>query len=55
MPPNELSHRIDTLQPLVDAIAHRYNHHRPHQALGDLTPAEYLTRRSPATPPSHIC
>jgi transposase InsO family protein len=35
----ELPHRIDTLQPLVDAFAHRYNHHRPHQALGDLTPS----------------
>ena len=51
----ELPARIDKLQPLVDAFAHQYNHHRPHQALGDLTPAEYLTRISPATPPSHMC
>ena len=50
----QLPHRIDKLQPLVDAFAHRYNHHRPHQALGDLTPAEYLSRLSPATPPSHM-
>ena len=50
----DLPARIDKLQPLVDAFAHRYNHHRP-QALGDLTPAEYLRRISPATPPSHMC
>ena len=51
----DLPHRIDRLQTLVDAFAHRYNHHRPHQALGDLTPVEYLKRLSPATPPSHMC
>ena len=51
----ELPHQIDKLQPLVDAFAHRYNHHRPHQALGDLTPAQYLSRLSPETPPSHMC
>jgi putative transposase len=39
---HELPHRIDKLQPLVDAFAYRFNHHRPHQALGDKTPAEYL-------------
>jgi putative transposase len=50
----ELPCRIDKLQPLVDAFAHRYNHHRPHQALGDLTPAKYLSRLSQATPPSHM-
>ena len=50
----ELPHQIDKLQPLVDAFAYRYNHQRPHQALGDLTPAEYLSRLSPATPPSHM-
>jgi len=50
----ELPYHIDKLQPLVDAFAYRYNHHRPHQALGDLTPAEYLTRISPKTPPSHM-
>ena len=48
----DLPARIDKLQPLVDAFAHRYNHHRPHQALGDLTPAEYLSRLSSATPQS---
>jgi putative transposase len=52
---DEFPHQIDKLQPLVDAFAHRYNHHRPHQALGDLTPDEYLRILSPETPPSHMC
>ena len=51
----DLPQRIDKLQPLVDAFAHRYNHYRPHQALGDKTPAEYLRSLSPKTPPSHMC
>jgi len=51
----DLPHRIDALQPLVDAFAHRYNHHRPHQALGDRTPIEYLSSLSSDTPPSHMC
>lgn len=50
----ELPHRIDKLQPRVDAFAHRYNNHRPHQALGDLTPKEYLSRLSRETSPSHM-
>ena len=50
----DLPRRIDTLQLLVDAFAHRYNHHRPHQALGDLTPAEYLSRLCQETHPSHM-
>jgi putative transposase len=50
----ELPHRIDKLQPPVDAFAHRYNHYRPPQALGDLTPAEYLNAISSETPPSHM-
>ena len=39
---HDLPHQIDRLQPFVDAFAHRYNHHRPHDALDGLTPAEYL-------------
>lgn len=38
----DLPHHIEKLQPFVDAFAHRFNHTRPHQALGDRTPAEYL-------------
>ena len=29
----DLPSRIDKLQPLIDAFAYRYNHHRPHQAV----------------------
>lgn len=38
----DLPHRIDQLQPFVDAFAHRFNHVRPHDALDMKTPAEYL-------------
>lgn len=52
----DLPSRLDRLQPLVDAFAHRFNHHRPHQALGGQTPAEYLSTLSAGTPaPSHMC
>lgn len=51
----DLPHQIEKLQPLVDAFAHRFNHSRPHQALGDLTPAEYLKTLSRGNPrPSHM-
>lgn len=50
----DLPHRIDKLQPLVDAFAYRFNHHRPHQALGDLTSAAHL-QTSAAVLPSLIC
>ena len=50
----DLPHRLDQLQPLVDAFAHRFNHYRPHDALDGKTPAEYLKAFSSATPPSHM-
>ena len=50
----DLPNRIDKLQPLVDAFAHRFNHFRPHQALGDKTPAEYLQSLRSETKPSHM-
>ena len=50
----DLPAQISKLQPLVDAFAHRYNHHRPHQALGHLTPNEYLKRLSSETSQSHM-
>lgn len=46
----DLPYKIDQLQPLVDAFAHRFNHFRPHDALDGQTPAEYLdsiSRRDP--------
>src|SRR5215212_11801226 len=42
------------LQLRIDAFAHRFNHTRPHQALGDLTPAEYLSTISQEIAPSHM-
>ena len=51
----DLPHRIDKLQTFVDAFAHRFNHHRPHQALGDRTPAEYLRTISSGPPASQMC
>lgn len=52
----DLPHRLDELQPLVDAFAHRFNHVRPHDALDMQTPAEYLAALSDGNlPPSHMC
>lgn len=52
----DLPSRLAKLQPLVDAFAHRFNHHRPHQALGGRTPAEYLATISHGHPSaSHMC
>lgn len=51
----DLPSRIDKLQPLVDSFAHRFNHHRPHDALDGKTPAEYLQTISTGDPlPSHM-
>ena len=50
----DLPHRLDKLQPLVDPFAHRFNHHRPHDALDGRTPAEYLRTLSCGAPPSHM-
>jgi transposase InsO family protein len=53
---HDLPTRIAELQPLVDRFAHHFNHLRPHQALGDLTPAQYLQTRSQGdTAASHMC
>lgn len=53
---HDLPHRIDQLQPFVDAFAHRYNHVRPHDALDGMTPAEYLNSISQRdASPSHMC
>jgi transposase InsO family protein len=46
----DLPSRIDKLQPLVDAFAHRFNHYRPHDALDGQTPAEYLKAISAVAP-----
>jgi len=41
----DLPHRLDELNPLIDAFQHRYNNWRPHGALGGKTPAQYLQAR----------
>lgn len=51
---HDLPSRLDKLQPLVDAFAHRFNHYRPHDALDGMTPAEYLRSISADVPPSHM-
>jgi putative transposase len=52
----DLPHRLEQLQPFVDAFAHRYNHVRPHDALDMKTPAEYLESISNGCPmSSHMC
>jgi putative transposase len=51
---HHLPTRLHDLQQAVDRFAHHFNHIRPHQALGDLTPAEYLASRS-QTDASHMC
>ena len=51
----DLPHRLDRLQAQVDAFAQKFNHQRPHDALGGLTPAEYLqTLRREEPKPSHM-
>jgi len=50
----DLPSRLKPLQLRIDAFAHRFNHTRPHQALGDLTPAEYLSTISQEIAPSHM-
>ena len=48
--------QLDRLNPLIDAFAHRYNTHRPHDALGQRTPRQYLDSLSTGEPaPSHLC
>jgi putative transposase len=46
---------FDSLQEVRDMTAdwlHRYNHHRPHEALGRIPPVEYLVKLFPNTPRS---
>ena len=46
-----LPHRLQQLNPLIDAFAHHYNHHRPHDALDSLSPIQYLHAQSFGLPP----
>ena len=51
----DLQHLIDKLQAFVDAFAHRFNQHGPHDALGGRTPAEYLQTLGFGGPVRFIC
>lgn len=46
----DLPHRLDKLQPFVDAFAHRVNYYRPHDAIDGITPAQYLSTHQPRGP-----
>lgn len=50
----DLPTQVEQINPLIDSFQHLYNHHRPHGALGGLTPASYLKARTDGTPPSHM-
>jgi putative transposase len=52
----ELPRQLERLNPLIEAFEHRYNHHRPHQALDGLTPAQHLQKLLAAqAPASQMC
>jgi len=46
---------LSALRPALRAWEDTYNHVRPHQALGYLTPAEFLAHHGPRGPASHMC
>ncbi|HET7410311.1 MAG TPA: integrase core domain-containing protein [Paracoccaceae bacterium] len=47
---------LKRLNPLIDAFAHRYNTYRPHDALDQLAPSQYVESLSVGRPPrSHMC
>lgn len=50
----DLPPSVKDLNPILDAFQHIYNHHRPHGALGGLTPLQYLSSISGGAPPSHM-
>ena len=40
----DLPRNMEAINPILDACQHLYNHHRPHGALGGLSPAQYLAK-----------
>lgn len=50
----DLPETIEAINPLIDSFQHLYNHHRPHGALGGLTPASYLKTRTERASQSHM-
>ena len=51
----DLPHRLEQLNPFVNAFAHRYNTIRPHGALDGMTLLECLNTISDGAQPSHMC
>ena len=48
----DLPTSVQALNPILDAFQHLYNNHRPHGALGGLTPIQYLPSISGGAPAS---
>jgi len=48
-PPNQ----IERVNPLIDAFAERYNHHRPRDTLDQRTPLDYRSTRDSDDPLKH--
>lgn len=51
----DLPRSVEALNPILDGFQHLYNHHRPHGAVGGITPSQYFKRRTAKeTHPSHM-
>jgi putative transposase len=42
----DLPRSLEALNPILDGFQHPHNHHRPHAALGGITPARYVAQRT---------
>lgn len=51
----DLPTTVEQLNPLIDSFQNLYNHHRPHGALGGLTPDEYRRASRPKETPVSQC
>ena len=52
----DLQPSVEAINPILDSFQHLYNHHRPHGALGGLTPAQYLPKlQAKDASPSQRC
>lgn len=47
----DLPRNVEDLNPILDSFQHLYNYHRPHGALGGMTPAQYLPKLKPRDTP----
>lgn len=52
----DLPTNVEAINPILDAFQYLYNHHRPHGALGGLSPAQYLPKlQANDASPSQTC